>query len=115
MNNIQSSLLPQQKSDFDLISKNNRDEIYEGFIKNLLFVKTDNITDYVRKNYSVRLHSLPFNEILFFLNSFSKKLGYKKTLCPFTFERGQNVKEIMYLRIESDEKSLYLDFYSYSD
>lgn len=95
------------------IAKNNRDAIYETFALNLMFVKIDKVTDHVRKNYSIKLYGLPHSEILSFLTSSVDRLEFFTDECPYTLEKEGVYKEIIYIRFDHEEKSLYLDFYAY--
>lgn len=112
MNSVQSQLLINQ-SYLDKISKENRAKIYNIFVQNLLFVKADVLTDFINKNYSIKLYGLPNNEILNFLMSFIEKSEFKRTECPFTFEKTDQFTEVFHLRIDDKTSDLYLDFYTY--
>lgn len=116
MNNIQSNLLTNIKtrSDLELCSKLNRDKVCDTLHNNLLFVKVDLITDFINKNYTMKLYGLPGNEILNFLKEMTEIMGYSRSDCPFTFEKkSEFITEIIYIRIESKTKEINLDFYAY--
>lgn len=112
MNLIQSQLLINQQ-ELDEKSKENRSNIHDLFIKNLLFIKVDTLTDFINKNYAIKVFGLPNNEILEFLLPVLNKTGFNKTECPFTFEKKNKLTEVVHLRIDDFSKELYLDFYTY--
>lgn len=114
MNTIQSNLLYKSPKDLDNLSKENRKEIYDIFQNNLLFVKADVITDFINKNYTIKLYGLPNNEILKFLNQLYERIGYFRKECPFTFEKQNNqITNVIHLRIDENNQDIYLDFYTY--
>lgn len=93
------------------LSKFNQNNFFSDIQNSFEYIKIDKITDYINKNYSVRLYGLPFNVIIFHLKKYLQNENFKKTNCVLTYSRNYN--ENVYIRIDYKNKFIYLDFYSY--